>query len=296
MMNDLFQELITKTDDIVLVTDTNFDNGGPRITYVNPAFEKMMGYQADEVIGHSPNLLNGPNTDRQTRYRINRALRKGKGIRTELLKYAKDGHAHWLDMNIVPLHDAKGKLQYFASIERDLSRYKKMERQLANMALFDSLTGALNRAAFVQHAEKEFTRAKRYHRPLSVMMIDIDYFKRVNDLYGHAAGDHVLQIFVEAIEEEIRSTDTLGRVGGEEFALLLPDTPIQAASYLAERVRERINKYPYIAGTQLIEVTASLGVSVLIDEDKHFKEVLHRADQALYKAKHAGRNRVKLAA
>jgi len=296
MMNDLFQALVAKTDDIVFVTDANFENGGPHIVYVNPAFEKLMGYQADEVIGQSPNMLHGSNTDRQTRYRINRALRKGKGIRAELLKYAKDGHGHWLDMNIVPLHDEKGNVQYFASIERDLSRYKKMERQLANMALFDSLTGALSRAAFLQHAEKEFIRAKRYNRPLSVIMIDIDHFKQVNDLYGHAAGDHVLQIFVEAIEEEIRSTDILGRVGGEEFTLLLPDTPIRAASYLAERVRERISKYPYIAGKKLIEVTASLGVTVLTDTDGHFKEMLHRADQALYKAKHAGRNRVKLAA
>jgi len=129
-----------------------------------------------------------------------------------------------------------------------------------------------------------------------VMMIDIDHFKQVNDQYGHAAGDHVLQIFVEAIEDEIRSTDVLGRVGGEEFTLLLPDTPIQSASHLAERVRERINKYPYIAGEQLIEITASLGVAVLTEEDEYFKEMLHRADQALYKAKHSGRNRVKLAA
>ncbi len=296
MMDDLFQALVAKTDDIVFVIDANFDNGGPSIVYVNPAFEKLFGYQANEVIGQSPNMLNGPNTDRQTRYRINRALRKGKGIRTELLKYGKNGHGHWLDMNIVPLHDEKGNVQYFASIERDVSRYKKMERQLANMALFDSLTGALSRAAFMQHAEKEFSRAKRYHRPLSVMMIDIDHFKRVNDQYGHAAGDHVLQIFVEAIEEEIRNTDVLGRVGGEEFTLLLADTPMQAASYLAERVRERISKYPYIAGTHLVDVTASLGVAVLTEDDEHFKEMLHRADKALYKAKHAGRNRVKLAA
>lgn len=296
MIDKLFETLVTKTDDIVVVFDTNLDDGGPHITYVNPAFEKLMGYPADEMIGQSPNLLNGPNTDKQTRYKINRALRKGKGIRTELQKYSKNGQAHWLDINIVPLHDDKGKLQCFASIERDLSRYKKMERQLANMALFDSLTGALNRAAFMQHAEKEFSRAKRYNRSLSVMMIDIDHFKDVNDRYGHAAGDHVLQIFVEAIEEEIRSTDVLGRVGGEEFTLLLPDTTIKSASYLAERVRERINKYPYIAGMHLIEITASLGVAVMTKKDNDFKDILNRADQALYKAKHAGRNRVKLAA
>ena len=293
----IFKTLIDTTNDVVIISDvTPFEEGGPRIVYVNPAFEKLMGYTAAEVIGQSPRLLHGPNTDRQTRYRIRKAIINGKGLRTELLKYDKQGHARWLDMNIVPLHDAHGQIKYFASIERDLTRYKKMERQLANMALFDSLTGALSRAAFFQHAEKEFKRAKRYTRPLSTIMVDIDHFKKINDQYGHAAGDHVLQIFVEAIEEEIRSTDAIGRIGGEEFALLLPDTPSKAAAHLAERVRQRITKYPYIAGKMLIEVTASLGVAILEDEDTNFKTMLQRADEALYSAKHSGRNRVTMAA
>ena len=241
-------------------------------------------------------LLNGPDTDRHTRYRIRKALREGKGIRTEILKYCKNGQTRWLDMNVVPMHDADGTLTHFATIERDLTRYKKIERQLANMALFDSLTGTLNRPAFFQHADKEFTRSKRYYRPLSVIMLDIDHFKRVNDQHGHSGGDQVLQIFAEACQEVIRSTDLMGRVGGEEFALLLPDTPLKAAFNLAERLRERINKYPYLAGDMLIEVTASLGVAELQRDDADFKALLQRADEALYGAKHAGRNRVKMAA
>ena len=296
-MDTLFKTLIDTTNDVVIITDvTPFEEGGPRIVYVNPAFEKLMGYRAEEVIGESPRLLHGPNTDRQTRYRIRKAILNGKPIRTELLKYGKDGQARWLDMNIVPLQDDSGEIKYFASIERDLTRYKKMERQLANMALFDSLTGALSRAAYLQHAEKEFKRSKRYNRPLSTIMIDIDHFKKINDQYGHAAGDHVLQIFVEAIEEEIRGPDAIGRIGGEEFALLMPDTPLKAAAHLAERVRQRITKYPYIAGKMLIEVTASLGVAVMEEEDANYKAMLQRADEALYTAKHSGRNRVTMAA
>ena len=296
-MDTLFKTLIDTTNDVVIITDvTPFEEGGPRIVYVNPAFEKLMGYRAEEVIGESPRLLHGPNTDRQTRYRIRKAILHGKPIRTELLKYGKDGQARWLDMNIVPLQDDSGEIKYFASIERDLTRYKKMERQLANMALFDSLTGALSRAAYLQHAEKEFKRSKRYNRPLSTIMIDIDHFKKINDQYGHAAGDHVLQIFVEAIEEEIRGPDAIGRIGGEEFALLMPDTPLKSAAHLAERVRQRITKYPYIAGKMLIEVTASLGVAVMEEEDANYKAMLQRADEALYTAKHSGRNRVTMAA
>lgn len=293
----IYQALLETTNDVVIVTDvTPFEQGGPRIVYVNPAFETLMGYSAQEVIGESPRILHGPNTDRQTRYRIRKAILNGKSLRTELMKYSKDGQSHWLDMNIMPLRNADGIIEHYASIERDLTRYKKMERQLANMALFDSLTGALSRAAFMQHAGKEFKRAQRYSRPLSVIMVDIDHFKRINDQHGHAAGDHVLQIFVEAIEEEIRSTDVIGRIGGEEFALLLPDTTQHAAGYLAERVRQRIMKYPYIAGKMLIEVTASLGVAIINSDDLEFKTMLQRADEALYAAKHGGRNRVTLAA
>jgi diguanylate cyclase (GGDEF)-like protein len=171
-----------------------------------------------------------------------------------------------------------------------------MERQLAQMALFDDLTGSLSRAAFYQQAEKEFTRARRYHRPLSTLMIDIDHFKRVNDAYGHAAGDHVLIIFTEAVQEIIRSTDFMGRVGGEEFAILMPDTTLTAACHLAERIRERVNKYPYLAKDRLIEITASLGVAELQAADQDFHALLKRADEALYSAKQAGRNRVMQAA
>ena len=293
----LFQSLVQTTTDVVMVTDaTPQDAGGPRIVYVNPAFEQLMGYRAEEVQGQSPRIFNGPDTDRHTRSRIRKALREGKGIRTEILKYCKDGQTRWLDMNMVPLRDASGVITNFACIERDMTRYKKIERQLANMALFDSLTGSLNRPAFYQHAKKEFARSKRYYRPLSVIMLDIDHFKRINDQYGHQGGDQVLQIFAEACQEIIRSTDVMGRVGGEEFALLLPDTPMRAAFNLAERLRERINKYPYLAGDMLIEVTASLGVAELQRDDADFKALLQRADEALYGAKHAGRNRVKMAA
>jgi diguanylate cyclase (GGDEF)-like protein/PAS domain S-box-containing protein len=297
MDNRLFQTLVQTTNDVVMVTDAAAQSeGGPRIVYVNPAFERLMGYSAQEVLGQSPKMFNGPDTDSHTRYRIRKALREGKGMRTEILKYGKDGQTRWMDMNIVPLRDDAGVITHFASIERDLTRYKKIERQLANMALFDSLTGALNRPAFFQHAEKEFARGKRYYRPLSVIMLDIDHFKRINDQYGHHGGDQVLQLFAEVCQEVIRSTDLMGRIGGEEFALLLPDTPINSAYNLAERLRERINKFPYLAGDMLIEVTASLGVAELQSDDTNFKALLQRADAALYEAKHAGRNRVKMAA
>lgn len=297
MLQALFQNLVENTPDAVMVSDaTTQDKGGPLVVYVNPAFERLMGYPSSEMLGKSPFILHGQDTDSHTKLRVHKALRDGKSIRTEILKYCRGGQPRWLDMNLLPLRDDTGQITHFAWIERDLTRYKKIERQLANMALFDSLTGTLNRPAFYQHAEKEFARSKRYYRPLSVIMLDIDHFKQINDEYGHHGGDQVLQIFAEACQEVIRSTDIMGRVGGEEFALLLPDTPLKAAYNLAERLRERINKYPYLAGDMLIEVTASQGVAELQGDDVDFRSLLKRADAALYAAKHAGRNRVKSAA
>lgn len=297
MQLTLFQNLVESTPDAVMVSDAApLDTGGPRIVYVNPAFEQLMGYPAADVMGQSAFMLHGPDTDSHAELQMREAIRDGKPIRTEILKYCRDGQSRWLDLNLLPLRDEQGEITHFAWIERDLTRYKMIERQLANMALFDSLTGTLNRPAFYQHAEKEFARSKRYYRPLSVIMLDIDHFKQVNDQYGHRGGDQVLQIFAEACQEVIRSTDVMGRVGGEEFAMLLPDTPMMSAYNLAERLRERINKYPYLAGDMLIEVTASLGVAELHGDDTDFRALLQRADAALYAAKHAGRNRVKSAA
>lgn len=293
----LFQSLMESTTDLVLVTEASLTElGGPRIEYSNTAVAQLFKFPHGELIGRPLDILNGAETDAPTHKKIRNALRKAKAIRVEILLYGKDDQSHWLDLNITPLRNAAGDITHFAFVGRDIHRYKNLERQLTSLALFDSLTGALNRPAFHQQAEKEFARSRRYYRPLSVIMLDIDHFKQVNDRYGHSAGDQVLQIFAEACQEVIRSTDLMGRVGGEEFAILLPDTPSRSACHLAERLRVRINKYPYLAGDMLIEVTASLGVAELQAGDENFKTLLHRADEALYQAKHSGRNRVKLAA
>lgn len=292
----LFRQMIENTQDLVTLYACGKQGSQPQIMYVNPAFEQRMGYGLKDLQGKSFDFFYGPATELATRRRISRTLREAHPLRIEIQKYTQSGQTLWLDMNLIPLKNRNGRVTHFAAIERDLTHYKSLERELAKMALFDSLTGALSRSAFFQQASKEFTRARRYHRPLSVIMLDIDHFKKINDRYGHSAGDYVLQIFVEAIQDVIRSTDFLGRIGGEEFALLLPDSPLAAAHMLAERVRERIIRYPYLAGEMLIEVTCSLGVAELVKEDKEFKVLLARADDALYRAKQQGRNQVQLAA
>jgi len=294
----VFQALVENTNDVIMVLDaTPLSEGGPKIVYVNPAFEKLMGYTADEVIGQNPKILQGPGTDDKTRYKIRKAMREGTSIRTQILNYDKAGNELWLDINMVPLFDENGTLTYYAAIERDLTEHKKLQSHLESMATIDSLTGLANRQAFMQRAKNEFNRARRYARPLTVVMIDIDHFKAINDRYGHAAGDEVLRQAADICQSSLRGSDLMGRVGGEEFVLLLPDTPHTNAYHVAERMRVHLYETPIeLENGTTLNITASFGVASMNEDDSDFNAVLERADEAMYHAKHDGRNQVKSAA
>lgn len=160
------------------------------------------------------------------------------------------------------------------------------------MALTDDLTQVWNRRGFFDIARREFYRARRYSRPLSALMVDLDYFKRINDTYGHFVGDQVLARFAHVIVHHVRDVDIVGRYGGEEFMVLMPEATLEQAVQVAERLRETIARTRLETDVGAIQVTASLGVAALRDEDTAFQDILRRADQALYKAKEAGRNRV----
>jgi diguanylate cyclase (GGDEF)-like protein/PAS domain S-box-containing protein len=294
----VLQALVENTNDVIMVLDsTPLSEGGPNIAYVNPAFEKLMGYTAEEVVGQNPKLLQGPGTDDKTRYKIRKAMREGTSIRTQILNYDKAGNELWLDINMVPLFDEHGTLTYYAAIERDLTEHKKLQSRLENMATIDSLTGLANRQAFMQRAKNEFHRARRYARPITVVMIDIDHFKTINDRYGHAAGDEVLRQVADICQSSLRGSDFIGRVGGEEFVLLLPDTRQTNAYHVAERMRTQLYETPIEleTGTKL-NITASFGVAHMNEDDSDFNAILERADKAMYHAKHDGRNQVKSAA
>jgi diguanylate cyclase (GGDEF)-like protein/PAS domain S-box-containing protein len=294
----VLQALVENTNDVIMVLDaTPLSEGGPKIVYVNPAFEKLMGYTAADVIGQNPKMLQGPGTDDKTRYKIRKAMREGASIRTQILNYDKAGNELWLDINMVPLFDESGTLVYYAAIERDLTEYKKLQAHLENMATIDSLTGLPNRQAFMQRANNEFNRARRYARPLTVVMIDIDHFKAINDQYGHAAGDDVLRQAANICQSRLRGSDFMGRVGGEEFVLLLPDTPPTNAYYVAERMRTHLCETPIeLENGTTLNITASFGVAPMNEDESDFDSLLERADEAMYHAKHEGRNQVKSAA
>ncbi len=175
----------------------------------------------------------------------------------------------------------------------DISERKKLEAELFYQANTDSLTGLSNRRHFMFQAEQEVRRARRFSRDLSVIMMDLDHFKKINDMFGHATGDAVLEMLTRAGLESLRESDIMGRVGGEEFAIILPETGLVAAKEVAERLLAHIAETPIKIKEKSLHCTTSLGVAHLKPKESSIDNLLHRADQALYKAKKAGRNCVK---
>lgn len=171
---------------------------------------------------------------------------------------------------------------------------KRVEAEMRQLATTDGLTGLVNRRHFLDLAEQEMRRFRRYGGQLSLIMLDADHFKRVNDQYGHAGGDDALRHLAREIGSRLRESDVFGRLGGEEFAILLPGADAQGAAELAERLREAVARAPVTSGERQFPLTISLGV-VTCDGSESVDEALHRADLALYQSKERGRNRVTVA-
>ncbi|HLO74852.1 MAG TPA: sensor domain-containing diguanylate cyclase [Magnetospirillum sp.] len=206
-----------------------------------------------------------------------------------------DGEAAWVQVRFqrVVWRGAPGLLLSLA----DITRHKRARDQLVRLATYDSLTGVVNRRHLVECANREMDRARRYGYPLAVLVLDIDHFKVINDTHGHGVGDIVLKRLAQKIVSILRDSDVLGRIGGEEFAILLPNTTLDGALILAERVRATVAAMDVIVGALHVPVTVSIGVADdLGGHEETFTDGFGRADVALYRAKHNGRNRVEIGA
>ncbi len=171
--------------------------------------------------------------------------------------------------------------------------HHQAQEELERRAHTDSLTGLANRGRFMELAELEMTRSMRYRHPYAVLLIDIDHFKAINDRHGHKSGDIVLQVLADIMRKTLREVDIIGRIGGEEFAVLLPETNMSFAPEVADRLREAVAEAKIQVGNQItLQVTISIGVALSVDHSSRIDNILRRADSALYEAKNGGRNRV----
>ncbi|MBZ8180232.1 diguanylate cyclase [Oscillatoria salina] len=177
-------------------------------------------------------------------------------------------------------------------LKKVLEQQKHLIAKLEKLATTDPLTGILNRRHFLNIATKELSRYHRYNCGFSLLMLDLDHFKRINDTYGHSIGDEVLKAMTEAVLKSLRKADSFGRFGGEEFAILLPETNLETAREVAERIRQTITKLTITPPNQLVQITVSIGVTTCKMKDESLEVLLQRADKALYQAKNLGRDRV----
>ncbi|MBV8776707.1 MAG: diguanylate cyclase, partial [Alphaproteobacteria bacterium] len=225
----VFERIVNEANDAVMVAEINPETGpGFRIIYTNAAFSRIFGYAADEVVGRSPRLLQGPETCADTIREISAVVHGGSSIRRRILNYNKAGRPVWVDVNIVPLPGFDGEIRRFAAIERDVTNEVRHEAQLEQLAYVDPLTKLANRRYFEQTLQRELSRAQRLHLPLSLAILDIDHFKQVNDRWGHPIGDRVIHGVAQSLLKSVRAYDCIARIGGEEFTVLLPGADLDA--------------------------------------------------------------------
>lgn len=294
--------VLENTEEIIVMTDI-----AGRITWANKAFEKVSGYNLAEVRGEKPgDLLQGPGTDEQTVAYMHDCLSRGEGFTCEVLNYAKSGQPYWLRISCQPEVDNEGNLSGFTAIQTDVTEEKqirlnlehevearkRLEDKLRYLATHDELSGLPNRRHFMNEAGQEVKRARRYKRELSLLVIDFDLFKPINDQHGHAIGDEVIQAFAERCQSVLRESDTPARIGGEEFAVLLPETSYKTAVETAERLRSLIGDTAIDTEAGAIELTLSIGVAAYGEERQSIEAMIQAADSRLYQAKHNGRNQV----
>jgi diguanylate cyclase (GGDEF)-like protein/PAS domain S-box-containing protein len=292
-----FVQVADAANDIVIITTPDLDLPGPTIIYVNPAFTRLTGYAADEAIGQTPRMLQGPRTSRETLDAIRATLSEGRSTQEKILNFAKCGAPYWLDMRIEPLRDETGTITHFVAIQRDVTLDKRRSDELEFVSDRDILTGIPNRQAFLRGLAAEMTSCRQNAdqgaagRLLCVARIDVDRFKPLNISYGYPVGDAVLVAIASRLGENMRRIDTVGRLGGAEFAICLPAIALADAHGFADRLRRAISATGIETDAGPVTVTVSIGVAELAPAED-MASLMARADAALQAAQSAGGDRV----
>lgn len=262
------------------------------ITWVNQQFVRLTGYEPEDVIGHNARIQKSGKTPPDTYVAMWERLLKGKAWRGEFVNKRKNGGLYWESAFIAPIADDAGEIQSYVAVKLDISEEKQREQLLRDQALTDPLTGASNRRGFDAIAAEVMERAGAAAEPLSVLMIDVDHFKRINDHHGHPVGDRVLAATVRQLKDALRDQDVVARMGGEEFAVMLPRTRMADALLVADRLRVQLSGLRVSSEVGDVRFTVSVGVATRGLGDDKIDQILERADQALYLAKQGGRDRV----
>ena len=282
-----FRELFENMQDVYYRTDAT-----GVVVNVGPAVRRVLGQEPEEIIGRKAEAWYPAEADRDALKQAIMAFGEVSDFPGQMVR--KDGRIIDISISSRALRDAQGNFTGVEGLWRDVTQRKMLERELQRMAHTDPLTGSANRRAFLQHAEACLARFRQGGTWFALLMIDIDHFKAVNDRFGHQEGDRVLVDFVQKLNAHIAGTDLLGRLGGEEFGVVLyrasEHEAVRAGRHLLRQVAEL--PLPHDEGCGMQWLTASIGMAGVADTDMRLSDLLERADRALYQAKHEGRNRI----
>jgi diguanylate cyclase (GGDEF)-like protein/PAS domain S-box-containing protein len=286
-----YRALIESTSDMIGLVDRD-----GVFTYENSSALRVLGYGEKDLIGHHPSEFVASDAVADTLQLFKACLeRPGLPTTAELCLLHKDGTRHEFEvvatnfLHVPAIHGVVLNL-------RDITERKEMVARLEMLSETDLLTEALNRRGFARMAAREFERARRRTERLAIIMLDLDHFKAINDRFGHAAGDLVLASVAGCCRAQIRESDLLGRLGGEEFAILLTDGHVDAAHMVMTRLRKAIAAARISSIKGDVSVTASFGIATVDPASEELDSALARADTALYEAKNAGRNCIRISA
>ena len=281
-----FRRLFENMQDVYYRTDA-----GGVVQMVGPGVRRVLGYEPEEIMGRTAESYYPHSSDRDA---FKQAIQEnGEATDFPGQMVRKDGQVIDISINSHALYDERGQFCGIEGIYRDVTQRKNLERALQRLATEDSLTGISNRRAFMERAMQVFQMAQRYNHALALLMLDLDHFKSINDRYGHAAGDEVLKRFAQTVELVLRDSDLFGRLGGEEFCIVMQYAQSEEAHLVARRIRESLQNLVFqdTSGPPY-SVTVSIGISFSHPDDNHVQKLIERADKALYQAKRDGRNQV----
>lgn len=279
--HEKLNEFTSIIDRYVITATTKPDS---TIVRVSSAFEKSSGYSKEELIGKPIGIIKDKERDKKIIQELWKTISNGKTWMGEIKNRNKNGEEYWLEQHIIPkMNIETNEIENYVSIGIDITTKKELEK----IASIDKLTGIYNRRMLDEILQIELDVVKRHQSELSLIILDIDYFKYVNDNFGHLIGDETLKTMSSIITENLRSSDIFGRYGGEEFLIICTHTDKNSAFVLAEKLRKIIENHDfYKIGTK----TISLGISSY-EKNDNINSLFKKADDALYCAKNEGRNK-----
>lgn len=280
----LAQSVFEAASEAIIVSDA-----GNRIVAVNPAFTRITGYQAQEVIGRNPSLLASGQHDQNFYRALWQRLLQDDRWEGEISNRRKDGKIYVEWLKIAMVRDDQGRPQQFVALFSDITERKRQEEAVWHQANFDTLTGLPNRQLLDDRLERALAQASRRHAQVAVLFLDLDHFKPVNDVHGHAAGDDLLCQVARRLQHALRDEDTVARLGGDEFVAVLPDlTAGDAAARAAEKLIATVSA-PYRVGEHFVEISCSIGIALFPRDAADAAGLVEKADAAMYRAKQAGK-------